>query len=134
MEAGRYTNSPQGANTAIGPADSRCLCYASIMAKDLSIPREFKRRVLRAMPHRRVAKVILYGSRARGDARRDSDWDLAVFVRGRPTPRDLSILSHVAYDLLMETGAFIQAFPFPTRHQQRPGSFYSNVRKDGVAV
>jgi hypothetical protein len=34
----------------------------------------------------------------------------------------------------METGAFIQAFPFPTRYQQRPGSFYSNMRKDGVAV
>jgi predicted nucleotidyltransferase len=56
------------------------------MAKDLSIPREFKRRALQAMPPRRIAKVVLYGSRARGDARRDFDWDIAVFVRGgRPT-------------------------------------------------
>jgi predicted nucleotidyltransferase len=43
------------------------------MATDLTIPREFKRRTLEAMPRRRVAKVVLYGSRARGDARRDSD-------------------------------------------------------------
>jgi predicted nucleotidyltransferase len=104
------------------------------MATDLTIPRDFKRRTLEAMPRRRVAKVVLYGSRARGDARRDSDWDLAVFIRGRPTPRDLSILSHVAYDLLMETGTFIQAFPFPAQHERRKSSFYSNVRRDGVAV
>src|SRR5712691_6430858 len=84
MEAGRYTNSQQGANTdRTGRFPSPMLCFA--MAKDLSIPREFKRRVLQAMPRRRVAKVVLYGSRARGDARRDSDWDLAVFIRGRPT-------------------------------------------------
>jgi predicted nucleotidyltransferase len=108
------------------------LCFA--MAKDLSIPREFKRRVLRAMPRRRVAKVVLYGSRARGDARRDSDWDLAVFVRGRPTPRDRSILSFISYDLMMETGAFIQAMPLPAKHERLDYSFYRNVRADGVAV
>jgi predicted nucleotidyltransferase len=104
------------------------------MATDLTIPREFKRRALQAMPRRRIAKVVLYGSRARGDARPDSDWDLAVFVHGRPTDRDLSILSDVAFDLLMETGAFIQALPFAARHEHRESSFYGNVRKDGVAV
>lgn len=107
---------------------------SALMATDLTIPREFKRRALRAMPRRRIAKVILYGSRARGDARPDSDWDLAVFVRGHPTDRDLSILSDVAFDLLMETGAFIQAFPFAARHEQRESSFYGNIRKDGVPV
>ena len=28
----------------------------------------------------RVAKVVLYGSRARGEGAADSDWDLAVFL------------------------------------------------------
>ena len=73
------------------------------MVRDLSIPREFKRRALKAMPRRRIAKVVLYGSRARGDARRNSDWDLAVFIRGRPTTRDRSVLSGISYDLMMET-------------------------------
>jgi len=133
MDAGRYTNSQQGANTdRTGRFRSPMLCFA--MAKDLSIPREFKRRLLQAMPRRRVAKIVLYGSRARGDARRDSDWDLAVFVRGRPTPRDRSILSFISYDLMMETGAFIQAMPLPAKHERLDYSFYRNVRADGVAV
>ena len=30
----------------------------------------------------RIERVVLFGSRARGDARPDSDWDVAVFLRG----------------------------------------------------
>ncbi len=33
-----------------------------------------------------TAEIILYGSRARGDARPDSDWDVIVLV-DRPQPR-----------------------------------------------
>ena len=30
----------------------------------------------------RLERVVLFGSRARGDAREDSDYDVAVFLRG----------------------------------------------------
>jgi predicted nucleotidyltransferase len=103
------------------------------MAADLSIAQEFKRRAVQALP-RRVAKIVLYGSRARGDARKDSDWDLAVFINGRPTARDRSILSRIGFDLLMETGEFVQALPVPIRHENLDYSFYENVRVDGIAV
>jgi uncharacterized protein len=103
------------------------------MVRDLSIAQEFKRRAIQAIP-RRIAKIVLYGSRARGDARKDSDWDLAVFINGRPTARDRSILSHIGFDLLMETGQFVQALPVPLRHENLDYSFYKNVRIDGIAV
>ena len=32
----------------------------------------------------RVERVVLYGSRARGDAQKDSDYDVAVFLRDMP--------------------------------------------------
>ena len=30
----------------------------------------------------RLERVVLFGSRARGDAREDSDYDIAVFLKG----------------------------------------------------
>ena len=103
------------------------------MVGDLSLVREFKRRTLEAMP-RRVAKIVLYGSRARGDARKDSDWDVAVFIEGRPTPRDRSGLSLISVDLLMETGEHVQAMPIPISRENSTFSFYTNVRTDGVPL
>ncbi len=103
------------------------------MPKDLAIAREFKRRAVEAMPHR-VAKVVLHGSRARGDSRPGSEWDIAVFIKGRPTAHDRSVLSHISYDLMMETGAHLQALPFPSAHERLNYRFYRNVRTDGVVI
>ena len=37
----------------------------------------------------RIEKIILFGSRARGDYREDSDWDILVVVHKRPGWRQL---------------------------------------------
>jgi predicted nucleotidyltransferase len=42
--------------------------------------RAFRRDAERLFPGR-ISHVILFGSRARGDARRDSDYDVAVFIK-----------------------------------------------------
>lgn len=47
------------------------------MAKKEELLAEIKRRVLEKEPS---AKIYLYGSRAGGDAREDSDWDLPILV------------------------------------------------------
>ena len=60
-----------------------------------------------------VAQAILFGSRARGDHRADSDLDLAVVLRGRSGDLLEAKLdmAGVAFDILMETGVLVQALP-----------------------
>ncbi len=53
---------------------------------DLAVARRLKDLVLQANGEQ-VRKIILFGSRARGDARPDSDFDLLVVVTGS-TPEE----------------------------------------------
>jgi hypothetical protein len=61
----------------------------------------------------RVERVVLFGSRARGDARNDPDYDLAVFIQNPGSLDDeLSRLAAISTEILLETGAIISAKPF----------------------
>ena len=60
----------------------------------------------------RIERVILFGSRARGDARPDSDYDMAVFLKDFGAFADeLTALVDIETDLLRDTGAVINALP-----------------------
>jgi predicted nucleotidyltransferase len=103
------------------------------MRGDLTPVREFKRRAERALPGR-VAKVVLYGSRARGEARHGSDWDIAVFLKGRVAASDATALSHIGSDLFFDRGWNIHPVTLPVRREAEDSHFLRNVRRDGVAV
>jgi predicted nucleotidyltransferase len=100
---------------------------------ELALVREYKRRAERALPGR-VARVVLYGSRARGEARADSDWDVAVFLRGGATARDLTALADAAYELIEDSGQFIQPVAVPLEGADAETSFARRVRAEGMAV
>ncbi|TWT02114.1 nucleotidyltransferase domain-containing protein [Reyranella sp. CPCC 100927] len=100
---------------------------------DLALVREFKRRAEAALPGR-VARVVLYGSRARNEARPDSDWDVAVFVRGKPTTNDRDTLSDIGFDLLMEHGQYIQPIALDLARAGEESWFVENVERDGIAA
>lgn len=61
----------------------------------------------------RVARVVLFGSRARGDARADPDYDIAVFLRAMPDRfAELHRLSDVSTEILYDTGEIVNVLPY----------------------
>jgi predicted nucleotidyltransferase len=82
----------------------------------------------------RVARVVLFGSRARGEARPDSDYDVAVFLRDMPDqPAEMNRLADLATDILYNGGPFIHAMPYPAGfyNDERMPLMYA-IRAEGI--
>jgi predicted nucleotidyltransferase len=62
----------------------------------------------------RLKGLYLFGSRARGDHSPDSDADVAVVLadNGWEFWKEKRTLIHLAYDQMIETGSYIQPWPF----------------------
>ena len=55
----------------------------------------------------RIDRVVLFGSRARGDAHAESDYDVAVFLKELPDRwPELNRLADLRVKLIDDTGAF----------------------------
>jgi predicted nucleotidyltransferase len=90
------------------------------------------RAALDALYGRRLERVVLFGSRARGDARPDSDYDVAVFLRDyHGFWNEIRSLSAATTDILLDTGAVISAKPFPADGYRERTAFMGEVRNDG---
>ena len=77
-----------------------------IAEKDLLIAGELKDRVLQ-VEGARVRRIILFGSRARGDALPDSDFDLLVVLRG-VTQEEVTLSRHSLYKTLGDIGVSVE--------------------------
>lgn len=84
----------------------------------------------------RLIKVILFGSRARQDARPDSDIDLLVVLRGPVNPyQELDRVSDFKSALCLKHDVVISSVYFSEedfRSEQSP--LLLNVRREGVPV
>ncbi len=81
----------------------------------------------------RLERVVLYGSRARGDARPDSDYDVAVFLRDMPDrARELNRLADLATDLLYDEGGVVHAMPYRAGAYNERTPLMHEIRLDGV--
>lgn len=106
---------------------------AAAPSPDLTLVREYKRRAELALPGR-VAKVVLFGPRARGEGRADSDWNVAVFLRDEPSAADHQGLSALGFDLVVETGAFILPTPLAIRREREDSALMRAIRTEGIAL
>jgi len=62
----------------------------------------------------RLDRVVLFGSRVRGDARTDSDYDVAVFLKSLSDRwAELDRLAELQVRFIDDTGAFFDAKPYP---------------------
>ena len=91
------------------------------------------RAALDEMYGERVERVVLFGSRARGEARDDSDYDVAVFLRDI-TDRfaEMDRLADLGTDILNKTGEFVHAMPYRAGSYDERTPLMLAVRSEGI--
>ena len=81
----------------------------------------------------RVERVVLFGSRARGDAQPDSDYDVAVFLKDLADRwAEADKIAIVATDILEETGEVIHAMPYRAGSYQERTPLMHELRREGL--
>jgi predicted nucleotidyltransferase len=80
----------------------------------------------------RIDRVVLFGSRARGDARADSDYDVAVFLKEPESFwRESGRLADIETDILYDTGAVINALPLRAGLDHGDDALTRELARDG---
>ena len=81
----------------------------------------------------RIERIVLFGSRARGEARQDSDYDVAVFLKEMMSfGAESTIIADIESRILYDTGAVINALPLPAGSHEGRTAFMGELRRDGL--
>ncbi len=84
------------------------------------------------------SEVYLYGSQARGDAKRLSDWDLLILLERTKIPFEVETrFMDEFYDLGLETGEIISPLIYLKSDWQSNRSItplYENIQREGVRI
>ena len=107
--------------------------------KDGDTDLDLLRRCKEAVSHVTAdSEVVLYGSRARGEADKDSDYDILILVDG---PVDMAIKKRIlsnVYPLELETGAVLTLIVYSKQKWNSPlyraMPFRKNVEAEGVLL
>ena len=83
------------------------------------------------------SEIILFGSRARGDERKDSDWDLLILVPGVVNLKTEQKFRHALFLIELDFGLAISTFVhsksgWEDKHRFTP--LYQSIKEEGVSV
>jgi predicted nucleotidyltransferase len=81
----------------------------------------------------RIERVVLYGSRARGDVHAESGYDVAIFLRDFSDRwREMDRIIPIVTDILYEDEAFIHAMPYAAGGYRERTPLMGEIRREGV--
>ena len=84
------------------------------------------------------AEAFLFGSRARGEERPDSDWDIIILVESDKVTNEIEDkFRDELYDIELDTGQIISTFIYPKNQWYASLKFsplYRNVELDGIRL
>ncbi|HOO84846.1 MAG TPA: nucleotidyltransferase domain-containing protein [Prolixibacteraceae bacterium] len=84
------------------------------------------------------AKIYLYGSRSRGTAKDDSDWDLLILLNKDDISNEVEKeITDPLYDLEFDTGEVISPMIYTNKEwnsKYKVTPFYQNVMKEGILL
>jgi len=82
-------------------------------------------------------RVIRFGSRARGDAKPDSDWDILVILdKAKVEPADFDNISYPLYELGWQEGELFSVKLYTKSEWQKRNftPLYKNIEKEGILL
>ena len=81
----------------------------------------------------RIERVVLFGSRARGDAKPDSDYDIALFLQDLTDAwQEIERIVEIELAIRDETDADIHTLPFPAGHWRDRTPLMHEIRTEGL--
>lgn len=84
------------------------------------------------------AIAFLFGSRARGDNRQDSDWDIIILVDSQKVTNEIEDqFRDGLYDIELDSGQIISTFIYPKglwNTSLKYSPLYKNVTKEGIRL
>ncbi len=83
------------------------------------------------------SEIFLFGSRARGDEREDSDWDLLILIPNAANLKEEQKFRHELFELELQYGQAISTIvhskkDWENKHRVTP--LYQNIKQEGVRL
>ena len=103
--------------------------------KKNSLLEKIKKTVKQLYPE---ASIILYGSRARGDAQKDSDWDFLILIDKDIPEKEKLKIRYALFEIEWEMDEVISSIIHSRNEWNNPimqaTPFYRNIVEEGISI